>query len=156
MMFDAYDPEYLELIREVALKEGIRLHEGVYAAITGPVFFTKSELRMLMVLGADSIGMSTVPEVIVARHRGMRVAGVAVITDIAIPDAGHHADEAEREADRRGVGMDDPGRLGSRHHRLQRLRGQCDPRCGICPGHHAFLPQARLGAGAADANRPRP
>jgi purine-nucleoside phosphorylase len=95
VMFDAYDPEYLELIRSVALKEGIRLHEGVYAAINGPVFFTKSELRMLMILGADSIGMSTVPEVIVARHRGMRVAGLAVITDIAIPDAGHHADEEE-------------------------------------------------------------
>lgn len=95
VMFDAYDPEYIELIRGVALKEGIRLHEGVYAGITGPVFFTKSELRMLMTLGADSIGMSTVAEVIVARHRGLRVAGIAVITDIAIPDAGHHADEAE-------------------------------------------------------------
>lgn len=95
VMFDAYDPDYLELIRGIALQEGIRLHEGVYAAVTGPVFFTKSELRMLMILGADSIGMSTVPETIVARHRGLRVAGIAVITDIAIPDAGHHADEAE-------------------------------------------------------------
>jgi purine-nucleoside phosphorylase len=104
VMFDAYDPEYLELIRGVALKEGIRLHEGVYAAITGPVFFTKSELRMLMLLGADSIGMSTVPETIVARHRGLRVAGIAVITDIAIPDAGHHADEAEVLARARKTG----------------------------------------------------
>jgi purine-nucleoside phosphorylase len=95
VMFDAYDPEYLELIRGVALKEGIRLHEGVYAAITGPVFFTKSELRMLM---------STVPETIVARHRGLRVAGIAVITDIAIPDAGHHADEAEVLARARKTG----------------------------------------------------
>jgi purine-nucleoside phosphorylase len=104
VMFDAYDHEYRELIKEVALKEGILLHEGVYASINGPVFFTKAELRMLMILGADSIGMSTVPEVIVARHRGMRVAGLAVITDIAIPDAGHHADEAEVLARARKTG----------------------------------------------------
>lgn len=95
VMFDAYDPDYRELVKSVALKEGILLHEGVYASVNGPVFFTKAELRMLMILGADSIGMSTVPETIIARHRGMRVIGLAVITDIAIPDAGHHADEAE-------------------------------------------------------------
>lgn len=95
VMFDAYDPELRQVIKDVALNEGILLHEGVYTSINGPVFFTPSELRMLMILGADSIGMSTVPEVIIARHRGLRVAGLAVITDIAIPDAGHHADEAE-------------------------------------------------------------
>lgn len=95
VMFDCYDPEYCDIIKAVALKEQIPLHEGVYCAVNGPVFFTKAELRMLMKLGADSIGMSTVPEVITARHRGLRVAGVAVITDMAIPDSGHHADEAE-------------------------------------------------------------
>ena len=95
VMFDCYDPEYNELIKKVALEQQIPLHEGVYAAINGPVFFTKAELRMLMKLGADSIGMSTVPEVIVARHRGIKCAGIAVISDIAIPDSGHHADEAE-------------------------------------------------------------
>ena len=95
VMFDCYDPEYNELIKGVALKEGIPLHEGVYCAINGPVFFTKAELRMLMKLGADSIGMSTVPEVIVARHRGMKAAGIAVVSDIAIPDSGHHATEEE-------------------------------------------------------------
>lgn len=95
VMFDCYDPEYNELIKKVALQEQIPLHEGVYCAINGPVFFTKAELRMLMKLGADSIGMSTVPETIVARHRGMKVAGIAVISDMAIPDSGHHADEAE-------------------------------------------------------------
>ena len=94
-MFDCYDPEYNDLIKKVALEQKIPLHEGVYAAINGPVFFTKAELRMLMKLGADSIGMSTVPEVIVARHRGIRCAGIAVISDIAIPDSGHHADEDE-------------------------------------------------------------
>lgn len=95
VMFDCYDPEYRDLIKQVAMKEQISLHEGVYCAINGPVFFTKAELRMLMKLGADSIGMSTVPEVIVARHRGMRAAGIAVISDIAIPDSGHHASEEE-------------------------------------------------------------
>lgn len=95
VMFDCYDPEYRDLIKKVALQEGIRLHEGVYCAINGPVFFTKAELRMLMKLGADSIGMSTVPEVITARHRGMRCAGIAVVSDIAIPDTGHHATEEE-------------------------------------------------------------
>lgn len=95
VMFDCYDAEYRELVKKVALREQIPLHEGVYCGVNGPVFFTKAELRMLMKLGADSIGMSTVPETILARHRGMRVAGIAVISDMAIPDYGHHADEAE-------------------------------------------------------------
>jgi purine-nucleoside phosphorylase len=95
IMFDCYDPEYNDLIKRVALEQQIPLHEGVYCAINGPVFFTRAELRMLMKLGADSIGMSTVPETIIARHRGLRVAGIAVISDMAIPDAGHHATEAE-------------------------------------------------------------
>ncbi|MGE0490221.1 MAG: purine-nucleoside phosphorylase [Vulcanimicrobiota bacterium] len=95
VMFDAYSPELREVARQVALKQGINLHEGVYCGVQGPVFFTKSELRMLMLWGADSIGMSTVPEVIVAVHRGMQVLGIAVVSDIAIPDAGHHATEAE-------------------------------------------------------------
>ena len=95
VMFDCYDPEYRDLIKKVAMEQQIPLHEGVYCAINGPVFFTKAELRMLMKLGADSIGMSTVPEVILARHRGMRCAGVVVITDMAIPDSGHHATEEE-------------------------------------------------------------
>lgn len=95
VMFDCYDPEYGETIKKVALEENIPLHEGVYCAINGPVFFTKAELRMLMKLGADSIGMSTVPEVILARHRGLKVAGIAVISDMAIPDSGHHATEEE-------------------------------------------------------------
>ncbi len=104
VMFDAYDPAYRDLIKKVAMQEQIPLHEGVYCSINGPVFFTKSELRMLMKLGADSIGMSTVPEVIIARHRDMRVAGIAVISDIAIPDSGHHADEAEVLATARKTG----------------------------------------------------
>lgn len=104
VMFDAYDPELRALAKKVALKEGINLHEGVYCGIRGPVFFTKAELRMLMLWGADSIGMSTVPEVILARHRGMKVMGIAVISDIAIPDGGHHATEEEVLATARETG----------------------------------------------------
>ncbi|MBI3927496.1 MAG: purine-nucleoside phosphorylase [Armatimonadetes bacterium] len=95
VMFDCYDPGLRKLAHEAALAENLRLHEGVYCGITGPVFFTRAELRMLMSWGAHSIGMSTVPEVIVARQRGMRVLGIAVISDMAIPDSGHHSDEAE-------------------------------------------------------------
>lgn len=91
VMFDAYTPELRELAHKVALKQQLRLHEGVYCGITGPVFFTQAELRMVMKWGADTIGMSTVPEVIVAVHRGMKVLGLALISDIAIPDSGHHA-----------------------------------------------------------------
>lgn len=91
VMFDAYTPALREVAHNAALKEGIRLHEGVYCGITGPVFFTPAELRMLMTWGCDSIGMSTVPEVIVAVHRGLKVMGLAMISDMAIPDGGHHA-----------------------------------------------------------------
>lgn len=91
VMFDAYTPELRELAHSVALEQGLRLHEGVYTAITGPVFFTPAELRMLMQWGSDTIGMSTVPEVIVAVHRGMKVLGLALVSDMAIPDGGEHA-----------------------------------------------------------------
>lgn len=91
VMFDAYTPELRQLAHQVALNQGLRLHEGVYCGITGPVFFTPAELRMLMKWGSDAIGMSTVPEVITAVHRGMKVLGLALVSDIAIPDTGHHA-----------------------------------------------------------------
>lgn len=91
VMFDAYSPELRSIAHEVALREGIHIHDGVYCGITGPVFFTRSELRMLMQWGADSVGMSVVPEAIVAAHRGMHILGVALISDMAIPDYGHHA-----------------------------------------------------------------
>ncbi|PIQ26615.1 purine-nucleoside phosphorylase [bacterium (Candidatus Blackallbacteria) CG17_big_fil_post_rev_8_21_14_2_50_48_46] len=91
VMFDAYTPALRAIAHEAALKQGIRLHEGVYCGITGPAFFTAAELRMLMQWGCDSIGMSTVPEVIMAVHRGLKVMGLALISDMAIPDTGHHA-----------------------------------------------------------------
>ena len=93
--FDAYDPAYLELARETARAEDIRLREGVYLAVSGPNYATRAELRMFRAWGADAVGMSTVHEVLVARHARMRVLGLSVVTDMALPDAHEHADENE-------------------------------------------------------------
>jgi purine-nucleoside phosphorylase len=78
-----YDPDLRILAREVALDAGIAVQEGVYAALLGPAYETKAEVRMLERLGADATGMSTVPEVIVARALGMRVLGISCITNLA-------------------------------------------------------------------------
>jgi xanthosine phosphorylase len=80
---DAYDPALLERLRESAHEVGIDLAEGVYLAVTGPSFETPAEIRAYRVLGADAVGMSTVQETILARHAGMRVAAVSVITNLA-------------------------------------------------------------------------
>jgi purine-nucleoside phosphorylase len=72
---------------QAALERGIRLHRGVYAAVVGPPLETRAEYRMLRALGADVVGMSTVPEVITARHMDVRVLGLAIITDLCLPDA---------------------------------------------------------------------
>jgi len=82
-----YDEGYLQLAAEQALKLGIELHKGVYAGISGPNLETRAEYRMLKILGADAIGMSTVPEVIAAVHCGLKVLGLSVITDECLPDA---------------------------------------------------------------------
>lgn len=95
VMYGAYRPELLELAREVAVAQGIHVQEGVYAAISGPAFMTRAELRYLTKIGADSVGMSTVPEVIAATHAGIKVLGIGTISDMAIPDSGHHATEQE-------------------------------------------------------------
>lgn len=84
---DAYDVEHTRVARDVAAQVGVTLHGGVYAYLSGPSFETPAELRMLRMLGADAVGMSTVPEVIVARHGGMRVLGISMISNIATPDA---------------------------------------------------------------------
>lgn len=91
VMFDCYDPDYREAARQVALRERIVLREGVYLAITGPSYATRAELRAFRTMGADAIGMSTVLEVIRARHLGMRVVGLSAITDMAVPDRDDHA-----------------------------------------------------------------
>ena len=81
-----YDAELRSLARAVAAEQGTVLREGVYVAVTGPNLETRAEYRMLRGIGADVVGMSTVPEVIVAVHGGMRVLGVSIITDQCIPE----------------------------------------------------------------------
>jgi purine-nucleoside phosphorylase len=82
-----YDEGLRALARDVAAERQISLREGVYVAVPGPNLETRAEYRMLRALGADAVGMSTVPEVIVAVHAGLRVLGLSIITDQCLPDA---------------------------------------------------------------------
>ena len=79
----AFDKELRALAHECANEQGFALREGVYAQMTGPTYETPAEIRMLRTLGADAVGMSTVPEVVVARHGGLRVLGISCITNMA-------------------------------------------------------------------------
>jgi purine-nucleoside phosphorylase len=91
-MSEPYTRELVEMVMNVAMENRIRLERGVYAAMTGPSLETRAEYRMLRTLGADAIGMSTVPEVIAAVHAGMKVLGLSVVTDSCLPDALEPAD----------------------------------------------------------------
>ncbi len=82
-----YDPELIALTARVALDEKILCHKGVFVAVTGPNLETRAEYRFLRGIGADVVGMSTVPEVIVGVHCGLRNLGLSVITDVCLPDA---------------------------------------------------------------------
>jgi purine-nucleoside phosphorylase len=89
-MLDAYDGELRDKAKAVAQANGFALREGVYAMVGGPAFETMAEIRFLQRGGADAVGMSTIPEVIVARHERMRVLGFSAITDMAVGPAAVH------------------------------------------------------------------
>jgi len=78
-----YDPELLQQLRDAGQYCGLRLVEGVYAAVEGPTYETPAEARYLRAIGADAVGMSTVPEAIVARHMGLKVAGISMLANVA-------------------------------------------------------------------------
>ena len=94
-MVGCYDPALVNLAMEVALRLSIRLSPAVYAWVAGPNLETAAEYRYIRTIGADLVGMSTVPEVIVARHAGLRVLGFSVVTDMGLPDAMRPVDLAE-------------------------------------------------------------
>jgi purine-nucleoside phosphorylase len=91
-MSEPYSRELIELARQCALDLSISAHNGVLVAVPGPNLETRAEYRMLRLMGADVVGMSTVPEVIVAQHAGMKVAGFSIVTDMCLPDALEPAD----------------------------------------------------------------
>ncbi|PSQ81495.1 MAG: purine-nucleoside phosphorylase [Bacteroidetes bacterium QS_8_68_15] len=86
-MSEPYDLELRDHAKEEALDAGIRLHEGVYLAVVGPMLETKAEYRYMRRIGGDVVGMSTVPEVLAARHMGVRCMAISVVTDECLPDA---------------------------------------------------------------------
>jgi purine-nucleoside phosphorylase len=81
-----YDAKLRTVVGEVAVEQRIRLREGVYVAVAGPSLETPAESRYLRAIGADVVGMSTVPEVLVAVHAGMRVLGLSIITNMCLPN----------------------------------------------------------------------
>ncbi len=91
-MTPAYDPALLDLLRQEARSQGITLWEGTYAMVSGPSYETPAEIRFLRTVGADAVGMSTAPEVVVARHAGMRVLGISLITNVPQDFAGDTED----------------------------------------------------------------
>lgn len=97
-MSAVYAPDWRARFHAAAVTEGIKLHEGVYAALLGPQYETPAEIRMLRTIGADAVGMSTVPEAIQARALGMEVAGLSMLTNWAAglkPQTLHHAEVVE-------------------------------------------------------------
>ena len=86
-MSAVYDEPLRAIARDVARANGLVLREGVYVAVSGPNLETRAEYRMLRAIGADVVGMSTVPEATVAVHGGMRVLGLSIVTDLCLPDA---------------------------------------------------------------------
>jgi purine-nucleoside phosphorylase len=105
-MSEAYSPAYRETAKEVGRELGIRLAEGVYAAVLGPSYETPAEIRYLRAIGADMVGMSTVPEVIAANHMGIRCLGISCVTNMAagiLPGKINHEEVLETGAAVRGT-----------------------------------------------------
>ena len=94
-MSEVYSLELIGLAREVGTELGIQLHEGVYVCLSGPSFETPADCRFLKMVGADAVGMSTVPEAIVAKHGGMKILGFATITNKIDPDGTNKASHEE-------------------------------------------------------------
>lgn len=96
-MSEAYDPGLIELAQQVANAQGVSLARGVYAGVLGPSYETPAEVRMLGLLGASAVGMSTVQEVIAARHMGARVLGISCVTNAAAGLSGQRLEHADVE-----------------------------------------------------------
>lgn len=94
-MNDAYSPRLRSLARKVAKQQNISLQSGVYIGLAGPNFETQAELHFFSMVGADAVGMSTVPEVLVARHCGIEVFGMSIITNLAVPGLNAEASHDE-------------------------------------------------------------
>jgi purine-nucleoside phosphorylase len=86
-MCEPYDQKLVDAALEIARANNIVAHKGVFVAVPGPNLETRAEYRFLRMIGADVVGMSTVPEVLVAVHCGLRVAGLSIVTDMCLPDA---------------------------------------------------------------------
>lgn len=93
-MSDAYSKDLINKAMKIAEKHGVKLHQGVYAGVEGPNLETPAEYKYLRIIGGDAVGMSTVPEVLVARHSGMEVFGISAITDLGVEGRIHKVDIA--------------------------------------------------------------
>lgn len=96
-MNQAYDPEMRRIAQEVAHQNSLPVHKGVYVGLSGPSFETPADIRFLRMIGADAVGMSTVPEVTVARHGGIRVLGVSGISNVAPTESGSDQETSHEE-----------------------------------------------------------
>ncbi len=93
-MSDAYSHDLIEKAMKIGVKHGIKLHQGVYVGVEGPNLETPAEYKYMRIIGGDAVGMSTVPEVLVARHSGMQVFGISAITDLGVEGRIHKVDIA--------------------------------------------------------------
>jgi purine-nucleoside phosphorylase len=92
---EVYDRELREKLRKAAEHSGLNIAEGVYAAMAGPAYETPAEIRFLRTIGADCVGMSTVPEAVVARHMGLKVAGISMLANLAAGSTGQPINHEE-------------------------------------------------------------